>query len=372
MHYSKLFTRNVLKMAQKISNEQLKHSIVTTIREEGLDGIFGEEVISAIQEKVKHLYKQQLEQSVFEDVPQEDALQETDTRPPVSGGPNQFPYEDDTVVAGIAPNDQIQTDPPGMTAGETPADVPYAPVRANVAQVPEPLKNQEPGEIIVFDYNDVAAVSGEGLANKPFRTMNDPEVKKTIHDFWMQEGKTDVKVYAAKFEQIGTVKYDYQNGTAFFSEEMNAPASPTPSYQENPYANPSQPQIDEPATETDLRKSIESSIDLEATLLKVVKDILKDGLNSAPEATVPTEPVHVVPEPIAMPAQSVHERQSREEVLSTFDKVEVPKAIQNRLLGEDDNRADYLSQSAEYAAYLYEGKKYVVFNSDEKSAYRQP
>ncbi|MDG1949357.1 MAG: hypothetical protein P8J32_00865, partial [bacterium] len=317
-------------MAQKISNEELRHKIVTTIREEGLDGIFGGEVVDAIQEKVKHMYKQQLEQSVFEDVPQEiqeDSLQETDMRPPVQSGPNQFPYEDDFVEAGVVPGQEVQEEPAGMTAGETPTEVPYAPTRADIAPVPEPLKNQEPGEIIVFDYNDVAAVSGEGLANKPFRTMDDPEVKKTIHDYWMQEGKSEVKVYAAKFEQIGTVRFDYQNGTAFFTDDKEAPVTPEPSYQENPYSSPSQPQIDEPATETDLRKSIESSVDLEATLLKVMKDILKDGLNAEPVVTTPTEPVPAVP-----PASPVYERQSREEILDTlkkkFYKIKDPKNLE--------------------------------------------
>ena len=360
-------------MAQKISNDELRHKIVTTIREEGLDGIFGGEVVDAIQEKVKHLYKQQLEQSVFEDVPQEaeDNLQETNTRPPVQGGPNQFPYEDDFIEAEALSGQDIQEEPPGMTAGESPTDVPYAPTRADIASVPGPLKNQEPGEIIVFDYNDVAAVSGEGLANKPFRTMDDPEVKKTIHDFWMQEGKTEVKVYAAKFEQIGTVRFDYKNGTAFFTDDKEAPVTPEPSYQENPYASPSQPQVEEPATETDLRKSIESSVDLEATLLKVVKDILKNGLQNEPSSVEPPMGGPDVSYPVRI-TNPVQERQSREEILDTFEEVEVPEAIKNRLLGEGDSRVEYISQSPDYAAYLMNGKKYVVFNEDESKAYKQP
>jgi len=218
----------------------------------------------------------------------------------------------------------------------------------------------------VFDYNDVAAVSGEGLANKPFRTMDDPESLKTIHDFWMQEGKTDVKVYAAKFEQIGIVKYDYRSGTALFTDDKEAPEVIKPSYQENPYATPSTPHIDEPSTEIDLRKSIESSVDLEAVLLKVMKDILKDGLGVAQEPTVPTEV------PTAPAAQPVYERQTKENVINTFKKVETPEAIQNRLLGENDNRVEYLGQSSEYATYLFKDKRYVVFNENEKTAYRQP
>lgn len=363
-------------MSQKISNEELKHKIVTTIREEGLDGIFGEEIVGAIQEKVKHMYKQQLEQSVFEDLPQEElreeiqedeeGLNETDMRPPVQGGPNQFPYEEDFAEPKSMPGQDVEVEAPGMTAGEVPTGTPYAPTRANTAQVPEPLQNQEPGEIIVFDYNDVAAVSGEGLANKPFRTKDDPESMKTVHDFWMKEGKTEVKVYAAKFEEIGTVRFDYQNGTAFFEDSHNAPDIPAKSYQENPYASPSQPQIEEPATETDLRKSIESSVDLEATLLKVMKDILKDGLNDMPETTTPTEPISAVPAPLP-----VYERQTKEEIINTFKEVDVPDAIHSKLLGETESQVIYVSQSPEYATYLFEGKKYIVFNGDKKTAYCQ-
>lgn len=347
-------------MAQNISKEQLKHKIVTTMREEGLDGIFGEDVIDAIQEKVKHLYKQQLEKSAFEDFPiEENKIQETNTRPPVQGGPNQFPYEGNFETSDVHPDKQIETEPVGMTAGEVPSDVPYEPVRSVTAEAPKPLRDMEPGEIFVFNYNDAASVGGENLANKAFRTMDDPERKKSAHDYWMEEGKTSIKVYAAKFEEIGTINYDYKNSTAYFEDKKSEIETPNRVEKENPYAAPSTPEIETPSTETDLRKSIDSSVDLEASVIKVIKDLLKDKLNSEPESAAKTTP------------SAVYERQTKDEVLNTFKKVEVPEAIKTRLLGESHSDVEYLSQSSEYAAYLYEGKKYVVFNDDETKAYLQ-
>lgn len=348
-------------MSQKISNEQLKHKIVTTIREEGLDGIFDENIINAISEKVKLMYKKS--QINSEEIAQD--LNETDMRPPVQTGPNHFPYENDFVEAGIAPSQEVAQEEPGLTAGEMPVNVPYEPVRAISAQVPEPLKNQEPGEIIVFDYNDVNSVSGENLANKPFRTKDNPDEMKTIHDFWMKDGKVEVKVYAAKFEEIGTIKFNYQNGTAFFEDKSQAPAPiEQTTYQDNPYATPSSPVIEKPTTETDLRKSIESSVDLQAALMNVMKDILRDGLSSMPRVTEPTDTPAPVP-----PAQPVYERQKIENIKPTLVPVQVPESIKQRLLGENDGKAEYLSQSNQYATYLYEGKKYIVFNDDESVAY---
>ena len=347
-------------MSKGISQDELKHKIVTSIRREGLDGIFGEETIEKIRERVTQEYRLQQEAPLE---PQEEQLQETDMRPPVSGGPSQFPYEDDFVSSGAIQDAEVEAEPVGIEPGAAATDVPYEPVRAMAPEVPQPLKDQQPGEIIVFDYNEVAAVSGENLANKPFRKKDDPESKQTIHDFWMQEGKTKVKVYAAKFEEIGEVEFDYQNGTAHFTDLKNPPVSDTVNtYQENPYAAQSLPQVDEPQTETDLRKTLESQVDVEAVLMKVMKDILKDGLQNLDTSVEPTIPT---PAPIANPVQ---ERLSLDDV-KQLAAVEVPEAINQRLLGESAAGVEYVSQSNEYAAYLMEGKMYYVINGDETKAY---
>lgn len=350
-------------MSKYMSQDELKHKIVTQIHKEGLDGIFQEDVIEKIKERVTREYKLRKEMNSSSEEEIDSSLNETDMRPPIGGGPNHFPYEDDFTTSARVNNVDVEAEPVGVEAGSEPTDVPYEPKRAVVPEVPTPLKEQEPGEIIVFDYNEVASVSGENLAKKPFRKKDDPETKQTIHDFWMQEGKTRVKVYAAKFEEIGEVEFNYTNGTAHFVDIKNPSVSNNVNaYQENPYAANSLPQISEPATETDLRKSIESQVDLENVLIKVVKDILKDGLKDQPTATEPKIPN---PAPIVNPVQ---ERLNIDDI-KKMPSVPVPQPISQRLLGENNTNVEYISQSNEYAAYLSEGKMYYIVNGEEDKAY---
>lgn len=350
-------------MSKSMNQDELKHKIVTQIRNEGLDGIFQEDIIEKIKERVTREYRMRKENSKFNSQHSEDSLHETDMRPPIGGGPNHFPYEDDFSTSSQIADIGVESEPIGVEAGSEPTNIPYEPKTAITPEVPKPLQEQEPGEIIVFDYNEVAAVSGESLAKKPFRKKDDPETKQTIHDFWMQEGKTRVKVYAAKFEEIGEVEFNYTNGTAHFIDIKNPGINKVVNaYQDNPYAANSLPQISEPATETDLRKSIESQVNLEDVLMKVMKDILKDGLKDQQTAT---EPKTSMIEPMVNPVQ---ERLSVEDI-KKLPSVKVPASIQQRLLGENVSNVEYISQSNQYAAYLTEGKVYYIINGDETQAY---
>jgi len=357
-------------MSKSIGQDELKHKIVTQIRNEGLDGIFNEDIIEKIRERVTREYVLKQETQTSDATTEEDSLHETNMRPPIAAGPSHFPYEDDFNAAENIEDSEIEMESPGIDKGSEPTNVPYEPKRAITPTVPLPLQDQQPGEIIVFDYNEVAAVSGENLANKPFRKKDDPENKQSIHDFWMQEGKTKVKVYAAKFEEIGEIEFNYTNGTAYFVDLKNPGVNNTiNTYQENPYASNSVPQVDTINTETELRKTIESQVNLEDVLIKVMKDILKDGLKNEPIATEPTKmPSNNFLTIEDEPTTTVQERLSLEDV-KKLNTVEVPKSIQQRLLGENVKGAEYISQSNEYAAYKVDGKMYYVINGDESKAY---
>lgn len=345
---------------QRYNKDQLKQKVVTQIKEEGLDNVFSPEVIENIKERVYHMIKKQ---EALDELngDQNDGLQENQTRPPISAGPNHFPYEDDFQQSNIDVDDSVEAEPAGKLPGEDPTDVPYEPVRAvsEPAPVPKPLQDEKPGEVIVFDYNEAAAVSGENLANKPFRLKDDPEKKQTIHDFWMNEGKTKVKVYAAKFEEIGTIDFNYQNGTAHFYDVKQPTTADNTTYHENPYASDAKPEIVNPNTEPDLRKSIESSVDLQDALEKVMKDILRDGLKDSPETTEPTIPT---PAP-------VQERLTVDDIKNDLKKTEIPKKLEMRLLGEMVQDVNYLSQNQEYASYELDDKIYYVLNEDHTKAY---
>ena len=52
------------------------------------------------------------------------------------------------------------------------------------------------------------------------RLMDDPDVKKSMHDLWIQEGKTKAKVFVAKFEEMGEIDFNYADGTSKFTEKI--------------------------------------------------------------------------------------------------------------------------------------------------------
>jgi len=89
-----------------------------------------------------------------------------------------------------------------------------------VAEIPEFVKDKEPGKIIIFDNNDIQ-LGAESLANKYFMTFENPDKKETIKNFWQKEGKLKTEVYLAKFEKTGEITYDYKLGIAKFEPILN-------------------------------------------------------------------------------------------------------------------------------------------------------
>jgi hypothetical protein len=172
-----------------------------------------------------------------------------------------------------------------VDAGAVPLDKPSGPVIGYTPELPEMLKKAAPGELFVFRYNDVGE-SGENLSFKPMRLMDDPDVKKSMNDLWIQEGKTKADVYVAKFEKMGEINFNYTDGTSQFTETSALPDyAGGPKYKENPYAAASLPQIDA-ATQDSLETYVKSSVDLEKVVHDIVMGIVKDSLLTNTEKAV--------------------------------------------------------------------------------------
>jgi hypothetical protein len=146
----------------------------------------------------------------------------------------------------------------------------------------------EPGKIIVFDMNELSQ-GGENLSHTPFRTFENPDVKKSINDMWTEEGKRKVDVYIAKFEKIGNIEFNYANGTSQFIEKRFDPDfAVQASYKENPYASPSVPQATD---NSNIMAQISTAVDLEGVVKKIVLDLIQKGMvsNTAGPISVPKE-----------------------------------------------------------------------------------
>ena len=131
--------------------------------------------------------------------------------------------------------------------------------------------------------------------------MNDPDVKKSMNDLWIQEGKTKADVYVAKFEKMGEIEFNYSNGTSRFTETSALPDyAGGPQYKENPYTAASMPQIDAP-TQDALETYVKSSVDLDKVVHDIVMGIVKDSLLTNTEKSANPEPITNVMEDIAAP-----------------------------------------------------------------------
>lgn len=266
----------------KITQDELKSMIVSQIQSQGLSNVFNHDTVAEIQKRINGEYQYNQSKKAIEQInaPTTETIETVPAPMPesiISEGPTSFPYEQEVQPEPAQNTDNVTS---SSLQGSEPTDVPYEP-KSNVAFSPPPLPTileKIPAEkLIVWDYNELAT-SGEALAYRPIRTMDNPDYKTTMHELWMKSGNTKAEVYVAKFEKIGDLLFDYIQGTSRFVENRDLSVEPTPSADvfNNPYAEESKPAIDNPQTETDLRKTIENSVDLETVIYKVVKDIIKD------------------------------------------------------------------------------------------------
>lgn len=269
-------------MSAKMNIEELKTLIANGIREQNLQGALPEDAVERIKERILALRDKEAEKDIPEvvselDVPALNYATDNDVK---------FPDERELVAS---PEQQInmtgETQHIDVPAGSAPTGQPSEPTMGYTPELPEMLKKAEPAEIFVFKYTDINE-NGENLSNKPMRLMDDPDVKKSMHDLWIQEGKTKAKVYVAKFEEIGEIDFNYADGTSKFVEKASAPDyAGGPQYKDNPYAEDSLPQIDAP-TQDALETYIKSSVDLEGVVKDIVMGVIKNSLLTNTEKAV--------------------------------------------------------------------------------------
>jgi len=268
-----------MSMKTEMKIEELKSLIANCIRNENLHESLPEGAIEKIKERILARNSNSSVQEIPEVVNENSPNINTDDR--------KFP--DDRNLA-TSPNNQqdlgADTAPKvDVPAGAVPINPPMEPTMGYQPELPEMLQKAEPGEIFVFDYNEVGE-SGENLSLKPMRLMDDPDVKKSMNDFWIQEGKTKAVVYVAKFEKMGEIEFNYADGTSQFTETAALPDhAGGAEYKDNPYMPDATPQIDG-ATQNDLETYIKTSIDLDQVVHDIVMNIVKDSLLTNTEKAV--------------------------------------------------------------------------------------
>jgi len=190
--------------------------------------------------------------------------------PAVAQGITEFPRDEEDNQFKVASNidDSNSEDKNvGMEAGSQPLNVPYEPKMAIAPEVPDFLKDVEPEKIFVYDFNELS-VGGENLSNKPFKTLDNPDVSKSMQQMWSEGGITKAEVYQTKFEKIGYIVFDYKSGMSQFVEKRFEPDfNIQQQYQENPYA--AQP-------EKEIENYIKQNVDIDSKINDVINNIVRD------------------------------------------------------------------------------------------------
>jgi hypothetical protein len=349
-------------MSTQIKIEELKTLIANGIREQNLHEVLPDDAVEKIKEKILAMRDKEAAESIPEVVSELNYATDNDIK---------FPDERE-----LTPSPEQQVNISGETTsvdvapGAVPAEQMSEPTLGYTPELPQMLQKAAPGELFVFQYNDVGE-SGENLSNKPMRLMDDPDVKKSMNDLWIQEGKTKAKVYVAKFEEMGEIEFNYADGTSKFTEKASLPDyAGGPEYKENPYAAESLPQIDA-VTQNDLETYVKSSVDLEKVVHDIVMGIVKDSLMTNTEKAVEPnvmEDIAPVEDRFGNASHNAQQLRPMEESFTLsmedvvkdegFEKVVLPKGLNEAIKSGDKKMM--VQENEHIQKWSFEDKEYYT------------
>lgn len=338
-------------MERTINQDEVNALLAAEIRKTGLnDAIKLDMVREKVMQKIQEMSK---------------GISEMEN-PAVAQGPTTFPNsQDDEEKFSPAPGvQQVDSELPGtgmepisvvgMEAGAQPLNVAYEPKTAIIPQVPDFLKDVEPGKIFIYDFNELS-VGGENLSNKTFKTMEDPDISKSMQQMWSENGITKAEVYQTKFEKIGDIVFDYKSGMSQFIERGAEPdINIQQQYKENPYA-------DDPTKE--IESYIKKNVDIDQKVNDVIQNIVKNYFLTNSERAINDTPsnYNTVPNthnPIGPEIPMAEGEITMKKLVKECQKVETPQELINTIEGK-----------SKVAKLVHEGKEVKKWVLGDKEYY---
>lgn len=313
----------------EINQDELNTMLATEIRKCGLNNAIKLDIVKEkVMKKIKEMQGNITEME----------------NPVVAKGPNTFPNpeeDEEKFNTALVPSKE-ETPEIGMEAGSQPLNIPIEPKTAIIPQIPDFLKDVEPGKIFVYDFNELS-VGGENLSNKPFKTMEDPEICKSMQQMWSEKGITKSEVYQTKFEKIGDIIFDYKSGMSQFIERS---AEPDINIQQQYNLNPYTAQPDKA-----IENFVKQNVDIDKRVDDIITNIVKNyfltnserAINDPTNINKPTPPI-----PMSMPPQSPIQEQiiTMKDLTTNYQKIETPVEL-----------IETISGKAKTAKLVYEGKE---------------
>lgn len=371
--------------SNQINIDGLKTMITNKIKEIGLNDVLDSAAVEKIKDRVMNAYNHDKAKSSLPDmipeavVPNGMGQSETGIFPNGGFGTGEptgrTSMDDTTSVEKIhIPGDYTQQ--PGQnidasTTGNIPA---YKP------ELPSFMDKIEPAKLIVFSQNELSE-GGENLSNKPFRTYENPDMKKSMSELWMDKGQKKADVYMVKLEKIGCLEFDYANGTTKFVEKRFDPDFESQAkYKENPYmadnAIPAIPGALDINGQPNIMVQIANSIDLEKVISDIVKNILMNNLlynntkavNSnleTPSMVVKNKVTEMSPEEpngysVASSVKPMEESFSLKmiDLINEYEKIDAPNKLKEAIKKNDKNFL--IKENGEVQEWAIEGKTFYT------------
>jgi hypothetical protein len=348
-------------MSEKINNEELKAMIANEIKEIGLHTVLNSESLNKIHNMVKNAYSlDKAKRDIPELIPEAMEPTPIETSGKAMGS---FPTADTSTGSTAA----IQADSASVINNGVPTDMSTSGnIPAYAIEVPDFIKQIEPGKVIIFSQNELSE-GGENLSNKPLRTFTNPDEKKSMHEFWMENGQMKAEVYIAKLEKIGDLEFNYANGTTQFIEKRFDPDFEMQAkYKENPYmptgpATPGQMDIN---GQTNLAAQIATSVDLNQVVTDIVMNILKNQLmtnNTRAVNDVPIMPVGEFAKNFdsnAMTPMSENFDIKMLDLVNNYRKVDTPEKLKEAIAKND--KSILIKENDEVQEWSVDGKSYFT------------
>ena len=288
----------------KITTSELEEMIRRRIAERGLaEGEIGEELITAIKEKIKEASNiRGIKQEQPEPEEEEEEEEEEDVVVDVSPEtPTETPGELPEPVISTVEGDPKAEELAGREGEVEEKERSLAQREGDIEEKEFQLKGKEeelaykpklpkfmdeigPEKVFIFNTDEVS-LGGESLSKAPFRLVLDPDSKKTMNDLWLEKGKKNAEVYLINFEKLGDIEFDPFQGTSKFEEkrfeipeeESTEEVQEAPEQMEDaiePVTDVTQPMSDDMGLQT---------VDMEGTMKKKIDDILRDYLQNNKE-----------------------------------------------------------------------------------------
>lgn len=357
----------------QINTEQLKTMIASRIKEMDLNTVLDSDALEKIKNRVMNTYNSEKAQSEIPESISEASfpanLGTTETSVFPGGGFGSGEPTGRTTMGDVTSIETVHTpydgtQVPGQnvdmsTTGNIPA---YKP------ELPSFMDKIEPAKVIIFSQNELSE-GGENLSNKPLRTFENPDEKKSMNDFWLDKGQKKAEVYMAKLEKIGELEFDYANGTTKFIEKRFEPDFEAQAkYKENPYmaTGPATPGTLDINGQPNIMNQIAGSVDIKQVVTDLVMNILRDQLltnttravNDIPNPNnLPTTPAGVPVHPMGLVLPESFDLKMID-LVNNYEKIDTPKELKEAI--ENNNKSLLIKENEEVQEWNIGGKSYFT------------